>query len=305
MARPALAATRAVAVLDFLAAHVREQHTLSDLAARLDINLASTHAVLNALAEAGYVVRHPRLKSYALGPSVVALGSAALERHPAIDHARDEARRLGEETQLGVSVTAVAGDEIVFLARAGEHRPRGIGAQVGVRIPLEPPIGAVFVAWRDPAKWLARCADPDAMAEVLEEVRSLGWAVGIESDASHAAVRDTEPIRPSSPRSPVDMAAGLRARSYQVVSSLEAGTQFDVVMIAAPVFDPSGESLVAITLDGFPPGLSREEVLAYAEQVRDAALVATRKSGGRAPTELDLRHRRGAANKRNTDRGSQ
>ncbi len=288
MARPALAATRAVAVLNFLAAHSEEQYSLSALATHLEINLASTHAVLGALAESGYVRRHPRLRTYTLGPSVVALGSAALERHPAIDHARDEARRLSEELGLGVAVTAVAGEEIVFLARAGEHRPRGVGAQVGRRLPLEPPIGAVFVAWGDPDRWLAHAEDPDGMEAVLGEVRERGWAVGLE--AALPVGRSASPW-PSAraPGSPDELFAGLRERSYKVVGSVDVGPRYDVVMIASPVFDPAGESLVAITLDGFPPGMSAEQIVAYGEHVRNAALVATRRSGGRTPSEVQAR----------------
>jgi hypothetical protein len=46
MARPALSATRAVAVLNFLAGHATEEFTLSDLASRLGINLSSAHSLL-------------------------------------------------------------------------------------------------------------------------------------------------------------------------------------------------------------------------------------------------------------------
>ena len=85
MPRPALAATRSAAILNFLAANPSEGFTLSDLAERLGINVASMHALLGALTDAGYLARHPRLRTYTLGPSVVALGTAALETHPAID----------------------------------------------------------------------------------------------------------------------------------------------------------------------------------------------------------------------------
>src|SRR3954447_15383557 len=175
MARPALAATRAVAVLDFLAAHPTEPFTLSDLASRLEINVASAHAILGVLADAGYVVRHPRLRTYTLGPSVIALGSAALEYHAVVDVARDAARRLSEDVELEVAVTALAGDDIVFLARAGEHRARGIPIHVGHRVPLVPPLGAVFVAWRDDA-----AGYDDA---ILAAVRERGYAIALEDDA--------------------------------------------------------------------------------------------------------------------------
>jgi DNA-binding IclR family transcriptional regulator len=258
MPRPALAATRALAVLDFLAAHPTDEFTLSDLADELDVNVSSMHAVLGVLTDEGYVVRAPRLRTYSLGPSVVALGSGALERHPAIDHARDEARRLSDELDLGVAITALAGDDIVFLARVGEHRAREVAVHVGQRIPLVPPLGAVFIAWLDDEPWLARAHDRAQMQALLDGVRSRGWAVSIET----GSVDDLM----------ADLAAPDAARTY------------DVVMIAAPVFGPRGDALVAMTLLGLEPGLTAAQIAAYGERVRDAGLVATRRSGGRAPT---------------------
>ena len=162
-----------MAVLNFLAAHAAEEFTLTDLAAKLDINLASAHALLAVLTDAGYVTRHQRLRTYSLGPSVVALGNAALERHPAIEHAHQEARRLSGELGLGVAVTALAGNDILFLERVGEHRPHAnIGVQVGQRVPLVPPVGAVFVAWHNAESWLARADNRRGMEEVLADVRS-------------------------------------------------------------------------------------------------------------------------------------
>jgi DNA-binding IclR family transcriptional regulator len=256
MARPALSATRAVAVLNFLAAHAAEEFTLSDLAARLDINLASAHSLLIVLTDAGYIARHGRLRTYSLGPSVVALGHAALERHPAIAHAYDEARRLSEEVGLGVTVTALAGEDIVFLERVGEHRPRDIGVHVGERVPMMPPIGAVFAAWHNPEPWLARAGDRAKMEAVLADVRSRGWA---------AALGDP-------PRT-----------EYEALGALNPRRGYDVVMIAAPVFDHSGDAIVSLTLLGMESGLPGHQVTVLGTKVRDAGLVATRRSGGRPP----------------------
>lgn len=253
MARPALSAVRALEVLNFLASNSPEQYSLSDLGAQLGINLASAHAVMAALLDAGYVVRHPRLRTYSLGPAVAALGSAALQCHPAVDHAREEAKRLSGELDLAVAVTALAGEEIVFLARIGEHRPRDIDAHVGQRIPLTPPIGAVFVAWGDSSAWLAKADHAPLMQEVLDAVRERGWA------------------------------ASLHGEGYHLVGDLSATATYDVVMVAAPVFGTTGDALVSLTLLGLPGGLTAQELDAYGEKVREAGLLATRRSGGRAP----------------------
>ncbi len=256
MTRPALSATRAVTVLNFLAAHATEEFTLTDLAAKLDINLASAHALLAVLTDAGYVTRHQRLRTYSLGPAVVALGNAALERHPAIEHAHREARRLSGVLGLGVAVTALAGNDILFLERVGEHRPRDIGVQVGQRVPLVPPVGAVFVAWHNAESWLARADNRRGMEEVLADVRSRGWAAALGNPPS---------------------------TDYEALATLDPHRAYDVVMIAAPVFGRGGDAVVSLTLLGMEPGLPAQRVAELGESVRDACLVATRRSGGRAP----------------------
>src|SRR5205809_7052103 len=92
--RPAPGAERVVAVLNFLAAHPDESFTLSELARRLNLNKATCHALLMTLTEAGYLLRHPSRMTYMLGPSMVAIGSAAPAPSQAVDVAREEIRPL-------------------------------------------------------------------------------------------------------------------------------------------------------------------------------------------------------------------
>ena len=287
MPRPALAATRAVAVLNFLAAHPGEAFTLSELASRLGVNVASAHALLGVLTDAGYVTRHPRLRTFTLGPSVVALGTAALECHPAIDLARDAARDLARETGLEVALTAPAGDNIVFLARAGDHSARGVPVHVGQQVPLQPPLGSVFVAWGDAEGWLARSDDPTALRAVLEGVRGRGYSVGLEADARRALGHALDDLagHPTDEalRTTVEEYVGtLAGREYQL-RNLMAARSYDVSMIAAPIFGSTGEVVMALTLLGFSGPLKGRAVTAYGDRLRDAGLVVTKRSRGRVP----------------------
>ncbi|MFA5883937.1 MAG: helix-turn-helix domain-containing protein [Acidimicrobiia bacterium] len=294
MTRAALAATRAVEVLDFLAAHPTEAFSLSEIARRLDVNLASTHAVLNALAAAGYLTRHPRHRTFTLGPGVIAAGSAALVAHPAIDAARDEARVLAEATGLQATVTAVAGDAVVFVASAGRQQPHGVDVRVGQRVPLVPPLGSVYYAWAPPDEvdaWLGRAvltrAERDALGAVLVAVRSRGCSIGLDAPARHdleAAIvhRSDEPTAPGVRDEIATSIARLAATEYHV-RDLDARRRYDLSLLAAPVFDLEGRVPLAITLVGFAPGLRASEVDALVEQVRGAGIVATKLSRGRVP----------------------
>ena len=152
MARRSPAVDRAVAVLNHLAAAPRQRFTLSELARDLDLNKATAHALLATLVDVGYLVRHDDDKSYALGPALIALGNAALQSYPAATLAQEPMDRLAQELDLSVVASAGIGSEIVILASAGTPRPLGINVQPGLRMPLVPPLGTVFVAWSGPAR---------------------------------------------------------------------------------------------------------------------------------------------------------
>jgi DNA-binding IclR family transcriptional regulator len=286
MARPALSASRAVTLLNFLAAHPTEAFTLSELAARLDVNASSLHALCNALIDAGYVSRHPRQRTFTLGPAVVALGSAAIEANPVIDVTRDAARELARETGLEVAVTAVAGRQIVFLARAGHHSARGFPIHVGQQVPFAPPLGAVFVAWGDDGPWLEESADPDQLRRVLRGVRQRGYAVAVEADARRAlgeALGDLADMPSHGPRH--DLVATLAELGHQAyqLEYVVSTRRYDVSMVSAPVFGTAGDVVLALTLVGFAPAMRGSQVAALGERLRDAGLVVTRRSRGRVP----------------------
>jgi DNA-binding IclR family transcriptional regulator len=287
MPRPALSASRSVAVLNFLAAHPTEAFTLSDIAGRVGINPASAHALLAVLTDAGYLQRHPRLRTFTLGPAVVALGTAALDAHPVIDVARDAARALARETGLEVALTALAGDHIVFLARAGEPSARGVPVHVGQRVPFVPPLGSVFVAWGGAESWLAQTPDPGRWHEVLEAVRTRGYSVALEADArqqlGHALNDFAADPSQEGLRAKVDELIGdLGDRAYQL-QILNPAVSYDVSMIAAPIFGPAGDVVLAMSAIGFDRALAGSRIAEFGQRLRDTALVVTRRTRGRVP----------------------
>ena len=288
MTRLALSASRAVAVLNFLAANPTEAFTLSEISDRLGINVASAHALLGVLTDAGYLARHPRQKTFTLGAAVVALGTAGLDAHPSIDLARDAARDLASATGLEVAVTSASRDHILFLARAGEPSPRGVPVHVGQHLPFRPPLGSVFVAWGGADDWLAHAEDPEPLVAVLEAVRRRGYSIALEADArkglGHALDElASVPADRALQGTVTELMADLGRREYQV-RELDPDRPYDVSMIAAPVFGPAGEVILAMTLLGFAAGLTGAEVTAFGERLRDVALVVTKRCRGRAPS---------------------
>jgi DNA-binding IclR family transcriptional regulator len=286
MARRAPAVERAVAVLNLLAAHPGQRYTLSEIARDLKLNKATLHAILAALTETGYLVRDPAAKSYALGPALVAIGNSAVSTFPAAECAVPEMRALTDDLGLDCVASAAISDEIVILARAGVPRPFGVYIQAGQRLPLAPPLGAVFVAWSDDPtieRWLSKLGSPRKKATVdhfrraVEAVRTRGYSVGLEGSRRPRRARTAtaggtleEEIRT------------VQLEEYALID-IDPEQQYFVNHIGAPAFGPDGEVAIALFLIGFTGTVSGVEVERDANRLLQAAGRVTKEIHGRAP----------------------
>jgi DNA-binding IclR family transcriptional regulator len=293
VSRPALAADRALQVIDLLVAHPTESFSLAEITRRTGINPASAHALTAVMLKSGYLQRHPTQKTYALGPAMVASGAAALDQLPAIRAAQAEIGGLSADLQLEVVLTAPTDDEIIVVGAAGDASEYGSVLQIGQRLPLSPPLGTVFLAWSPPARieqWIARArpslgaGEIERQHRVLDAVRSWGYSIGLESPARRglgdavAHAGDGE----AGPGTVDDLLAALAQVTYQL-SSLDDHRSYDVSMIAAPVFDTNRRVCAAITVSGLAPAAAPTDIVAVAERVRGAALVITKRARGRLP----------------------
>ncbi|NUU19997.1 MAG: helix-turn-helix domain-containing protein, partial [Streptomycetaceae bacterium] len=264
MVRPALAATRAIDVLNFFAAHPGGAFTLSELSASLGINLASALSVLQSLEDAGYLVRHPRRKTYELGPALVALGDAALRSNPAVDLARGEMRALAEAYRTEAIISVAVGDELVILAVDGRPQLTSADIRVGQRMPLVPPLGQVFFAWSSPEEvdaWLSRLdRRMQATARVhlpvtLAAVRERGYSITVESPTRTEIGATLERLADRPREAPrlrerlAELAAALGEEDYELVA-VDPDATYDITTIVAPVFDSRGDVALALTLNG-------------------------------------------------------
>jgi flavin reductase (DIM6/NTAB) family NADH-FMN oxidoreductase RutF/DNA-binding IclR family transcriptional regulator len=103
------------------------------------------------------------------------------------DLARSHMEALAEELEVECVASAVVGDEMVLVARAGTLRSVRLPTAVGQRIPFEPPLGTAFVAWAsEPARqaWFDRLGSAEdgdtiaALERTLADVRAAGYSVG-------------------------------------------------------------------------------------------------------------------------------
>lgn len=287
MVRPALSASRGLDIIDFLAWFPGRGFTLSEIVKGTGINLASCHAVLAALAERGYVARDPGAKTWRLGPALFAMGQVALASQPLLAATRAAALKLRDETGLATLASTVIGEEIVGVLACDLPDGRNAGLHVGERMPLVPPVGASFLAWAQEEAveaWLDRAAPESDAAiraywrEGLARIRERSYQVELHAPGGAQMAARME-----------EMAAGRGATRYKgellkLVQSLgrhpmqpeaiEPEGVYDVILIAAPIFDTEGACVYNLCLGGFDAALSGAQVQALGEKLVGACLQA-------------------------------
>ncbi|MGO8713489.1 MAG: IclR family transcriptional regulator [Rhizomicrobium sp.] len=288
--------SRAINVINFLAAHPADAFTLSELAEQLDLSLGSAHRVLTTLVDARYLSRHAKHKTYSLGVALVAIGHAALEKHRSIDIARREMARLTDELKVQCIAAAVVDDELLFLAKEGIPQTHDGLSRVGERRPFIPPLGLAHVAWADEGvveAFLAKAPSNlnDRMRVHLRNavglVRERGYAIAANGPALRALRQtSTVPIgyqRDETYWSRVHTLIATLSEAEVQLLSFEHLNAAGVCYISAPVFSPTGDVALELTLSGMPLNLSAEEIERYAERLRTAAAVITSETHGRMP----------------------
>jgi DNA-binding IclR family transcriptional regulator len=295
MARPALSGSRTIEILNFLTAHAGQAFTLTELAKRLDINLASAHAVLAAMTDAGYLVRHPVHKTYELGPLLIPIGRAAQDRHRVVDIARAQLEIVAEELEVEGLVVGATSDELVILERVGRPLPHGMVTTIGQRIRIVPPLGAMFVAFGGEPQveeWLLRSPDEGKAADeklraILDESRQRGFSVGLQTLDRRRMGRALRELQesPGSERARSELeetVAGL-SRVDTVLAEIDPKQSYDVGHIAAAVFDQHGTVTLVIYLLGFSAPLLGEDITRMGQQLARVGTSTTRASAGVVP----------------------
>ncbi len=294
MARAAPAATRAASIVSFLTAHPSRGFTITELAQHLSMNIASAHATLAVLCDFGFLVRHPVHRTYMLGPALAVTGFAALEQHPAVQAAIEQAEILVHELDAEMGVYAIAGRDVIFLARRGsEPLVASTSGYPGDRSPLLAPLGAVFMAWADDdavAAWLERAEVTDRVADlyrrVLAEVRNLGFSVPLRTIADPAIAKAWRRLRMDPTDDAEHELTDVLRQTDETILLFEDMSPSDEVMfktVAAPIFDPIGRVLLSISITGPEHPVPVEQVLRLGQRLQQSAAIATRQARGRIP----------------------
>jgi len=281
-----------VAVLDFLARHPHDRFGLSELSRRLGLSKPTCLGIVTALAEADYLVRDAKDKTYRLGPALISLGHTAQESMRVDPAAREELRLLSSTHGTTAALSAVIDDRITLLELVG---PPGadVGVRVGQSYPFAPPVGLMFVLWDDEAlhAWLDKeptiplRTDSERLERVIAECRTSGYLVerltpgGRRLYALMAGMSNTLPDELRALLG--ELVADLGERVY--LSSEAVGRQrHDVSVISAPVYDHHRRQAMVVSLQ-IGRALTDAEISKQARGLVATADVLTKRLGGVKP----------------------
>lgn len=186
---PVKSVDRAARLLKAIAAHPYGGATLGDLARETGLGKATTHRLLAALVDVGFVFQDVGNRRYRLGSTFTALGRNALTQEIA-SASQPVLERIAAETGDTVYVSAPEGSAAICLGRAvgafpirtltlsvGDRRPLGVGGGSLALLAAMPDAHIAKVIARN-TEWNAQFPGYTAQAllDLVERTRREGYA---------------------------------------------------------------------------------------------------------------------------------
>lgn len=217
--------------------------TLTDIAAKLDLNPSTVYRYIASLQTAGLLERDMRRGGYRLGLRVIELAGIALNQIEVRKHALDEMDRLCDEVDLLVNLAVLFEEDVLHLAHSAPKDVPRMYTALGRRAVAHcTALGKVLLAHRP---W----------AEVRRMIERFGW----------------RPYTPNSIRSFNRLQAELaetRERGYTVDNEER---RRGVVCLAASIRDRSEEVVAALSVSGASDKMTAEFRTQILPRVLEAA----------------------------------
>lgn len=198
--------------------------------------------------------------------------------------AREEIEAVARDLGVGCSVVAAVGSESVYVAVA-DHSEAQLGKnRLGVRAPMVPPLGTLFVGGANPIsveEWLARLGKNGAEAaerarQQLERVQKRGWSIALLGDLSPDELEEVVELYSCPHRTPEQ-----ERRFFNTLSKMfdqhepvqiEKTQLYDVLHLSVPVQRASGGTAFVLRLSELPRGVPGSEVDRYLDRLLQASL---------------------------------
>lgn len=178
---------RALRVLEFLA-RTPQPVRLSAVAVELGLQKSTVHRILGTLGGLGFAEQVPETGCYRATLKLWELGSGMISEHPVKRAAAAFLQELHRTTGETVSLTILAGDDVLYLDKIMSPRAIRFTTRVGSRVPATLTAGgkALLAHAQDARGIIKRAAargrgdrklDPERLERELADVRKLGYAI--------------------------------------------------------------------------------------------------------------------------------
>jgi DNA-binding IclR family transcriptional regulator len=277
-------ASRAVAIVEFLASQPGQTFSLSEIARRCGLRKSTAYKILGELQASGWLTRWPADLRYGLGPKLVVIGRAASEVTPEVNLARPFLKELAAEFQRECVFCTALSDQILILDSTGPVGFRASSFPPGAQIPLVAPFGAVYIAWQDEVvrkDWYARSGldEPDRikqMEETLKQTVKRGYLVTVESDFQDQLAEVMTAMSEDLTVQEIRNLLKHRLASLSTIAWLGGGDtglakSLVVESLQAPVFDVDGVSRYALAVVKINREYQYESLSRAGDRVRQAA----------------------------------
>jgi len=231
---------RAARLLRELAARNRQGMRLIDVAQSSGLQRPTVHRMLKCLAAENLVSQDPQSRRYFLGPLVFELGITAGPRFNIRDLCADALDRIAAETGDTVFLTIRSGDDSLCVdRREGAFPIKTFTVDVGVRRPLGVGAGSLAILTALPEEEIE-----EVVARIASRLPAFGRLTAAEL-----------------------LALVKRARKVGYVLN-DVRTLSGVTAIGAPIFDPSGRPIAAISVSAITSRMTTTRQRELAEILR-------------------------------------
>ncbi len=181
--------SKAIRVLNTIVSSPENQG-ISDIAANLSLAKSTTHGILTALEQSGWVLRDPISRKYTCGYAFKETAVEADVRLPLVELARPHLKELGARLNEDVFLGILAAGRILILDLIESSKELKVAKRPGTAFSiLAGAAGKIFLAGLD-REWVSTMlragpmpqftpksiTDPDRYMAVLEQVREAGIA---------------------------------------------------------------------------------------------------------------------------------
>jgi IclR family transcriptional regulator, KDG regulon repressor len=241
--------TKAINILDILAAKADVGISLSEICSLIDIPKSTTHRYLVTLQELGLAERKDNERYY-LGTKIIEMAGTYLQKSDLRTESQDTLDELAEMTGETIHLAVPSGIEVVYIAKVESKHALSMFSHIGARLPMHcTALGKAILAFSD--------------KQELYEVTSKPLIM--RTPSSIITVEALE-----------DELASIRARGYAIDNE---ENEVGIRCVGAPIFDYTCKPVGAISISAPSDRMDQERLNLLGPMVYQAAQTISRRKG--------------------------